>query len=100
MAYPNGKTSIKEIISIIRAKGWTKMQLTAILEKCVNALFGFSSINFDNNWLQYIDCPVIFIQNKSVNNNAKRDISNGMINLLLMRLQKCIRAIIKGMVDR
>jgi hypothetical protein len=100
MAYPAGKKSIKEIIRIIMAMGWIKMLLTAMFEKCVNALFGFSSINCDNNCLQYMDCPVTLIQNKIVNTREKRDISNGIINLLLMILQKYIRAMINGMVDR
>jgi hypothetical protein len=47
-----------------------------------------------------MDCPVTLIQNKSVNTREKRDISKGIINLLLMMLQKYIRAIIKGTVDR
>lgn len=100
MAYPAGKTSIKEIIRIIMAMEWIKMLLTAVLKKCFNVLFGFSSINNDNNCLQYMDCPVTLIQNKIVNNREKLDISKGMINLLLMILQKYMRAMINGMVDR
>jgi hypothetical protein len=71
-----------------------------MLEKSVNEVLGFSSTTRDNNCLQYMDCPVTFIQNKSVNTREKRDISKGIINLLLMMLQKYMRAIIKGIVDR
>lgn len=99
MAYPAGKTSINEIIRIIMAKGCKKMLLTAMLEKFANTLSDFLSIKCANNFLQYMDCPVTLIQNKSVNTREKRDISKGIINLLLMMLQKCMRAIIKGMVD-
>ena len=47
-----------------------------------------------------MDCPVTLIQNKNVNNREKPDISKGMINLLLMILQKYIKAMINGIVDR
>jgi hypothetical protein len=47
-----------------------------------------------------MDCPVDLIQKKRVNKRAKRVISNGMINLLLIMLQKRIKHIIKGMEER
>ena len=75
------------------------MLFAAILKRFLYVVFGVSSINRDNNCLQYMDCPVIFIQNKSVNNREKRDNSKGIINLLLIILQKYISAIIKGIVN-